>query len=64
MGRRFPNHIHVVVPGAAHNASFTGCAPDLIATFLRQGNADKLDTACVSAVPFPPLVVNDAGGRP
>ena len=63
LGRRFANHRHVVVPGAAHNTSFTGCVPDLIAAFLDKGAAN-LDTACVSAVPLPPIVVNDAGGRP
>jgi pimeloyl-ACP methyl ester carboxylesterase len=63
MGRRFPDHLHVVVPGAAHDASFTGCMPDLIATFLERGST-RLDTACAGAVPPPPIVVSDAGGRP
>ena len=35
MGRHFPRHRHVVVPGAAHNASFRGCVPDLIARVSR-----------------------------
>lgn len=63
MGRHFPKHLHVVVPGAAHNASFTGCVPELIATFL-EGGAGGLDTGCVAAAPLPPIVVSDAGGRP
>jgi pimeloyl-ACP methyl ester carboxylesterase len=63
MGRRFPRSVHVVVPGAAHNASFIGCAPDLIATFLDLGTTD-LDTTCVRDVPLPAIVVSDAGGRP
>jgi pimeloyl-ACP methyl ester carboxylesterase len=63
MGRRFPNHLHVVVPGAAHNASFTGCVPGLIATFLERGTTG-LNAACVASVPLPPIVVSDAGGRP
>lgn len=63
MGRRFPNHLHVVVPGAAHNASFTGCLPDVIATFLERGPSG-LNTGCVASVPLPPIVVSDTGGRP
>lgn len=63
MWRRFPNHLHIVVPGAAHNASFTGCLPDVIATFLERGPSG-LNTACVASVPLPPIVVSDAGGRP
>jgi pimeloyl-ACP methyl ester carboxylesterase len=63
MGRHFPSHLHVVVPGAAHNASFTGCVPDLIAGFLEAG-IDRLDPGCAAAAPLPPIVVNAAGGRP
>jgi hypothetical protein len=37
--------------------------PDLIATFLERGST-RLDTACAGAVPPPPIVVSDAGGRP
>jgi pimeloyl-ACP methyl ester carboxylesterase len=61
MGRWFPGHEHIVVPGAAHNASFTGCVPDLIAAFL---DAHPIDASCVGDVPLPPVVVGPAGGRP
>jgi pimeloyl-ACP methyl ester carboxylesterase len=64
MGRHFPDNIHVAVPGAAHNASFTGCVPDLIATFLDRGTTDPLDAACAARVPLPPIALGDAGGRP
>ena len=63
MARHFPNHQHVVVPGAAHNASFTGCAPDLIAEFLQRGFAGPLDTGCLAETPLPPIVLGHAGGR-
>jgi pimeloyl-ACP methyl ester carboxylesterase len=63
MGRHFPNHVQVVAPGAAHNASFTGCLPDLIARFLENGGW-SLDTACVADAPLPPIVLGEAGGRP
>jgi pimeloyl-ACP methyl ester carboxylesterase len=64
MGRHFPNHQHVVVPGAAHNASFSGCVPDLIAEFITRGSADQLDASCARKVAWPPIVVSDAGARP
>ncbi|HSC28187.1 MAG TPA: alpha/beta hydrolase, partial [Vicinamibacterales bacterium] len=63
MGRHFPNHLHLVVPGAAHNASFTGCVPDLIAAFVAQGSAEPLEAGCIAATPLPPIAANDAGGR-
>jgi pimeloyl-ACP methyl ester carboxylesterase len=63
MARRFADHLHVTVPGAAHNASFTGCVPDLIAAFLDGRRAD-LDTSCAAAVPLPAIVPGSAGGRP
>jgi hypothetical protein len=64
MGRWFPRHLHLVVPGAAHNASFSGCVPELIAEFIDRGDAAPFDTACVGKVPLPPISISDAGGRP
>jgi pimeloyl-ACP methyl ester carboxylesterase len=64
MARHFPRRLHLVVPGAAHNASFTGCVPDLIAAFLDRGDATPLDTSCIAKVSLPSIVLDDAGGRP
>jgi pimeloyl-ACP methyl ester carboxylesterase len=64
MGRHFPNHHHIVVPGAAHNASFSGCVPDLIAAFIARGSVEGLDGSCAARVPWPPAVVSDAGTLP
>ena len=63
MARHFPNATHIVVPGAAHNASFTGCATRLTATFLENGRLDETEAECVTRVPLPPIVLNDAGGQ-
>jgi pimeloyl-ACP methyl ester carboxylesterase len=63
MARHFPTHALVVVPGAAHNASFTGCMPRLIAAFLDQGAASG-EVACIAEVPLPPIVASGSGGRP
>jgi pimeloyl-ACP methyl ester carboxylesterase len=61
MTRHFTNSRHVVVPGAAHNASFPGCVPDLIAAFLDDRD---IDAGCVNEVPLPPLLAGMAGARP
>lgn len=61
MARHFPDNRHVIVPGAAHNTSFTGCVPDLIASFL---DGVDIDAACVDDVPAPPVETGLAGGRP
>lgn len=64
MTRHFANHRHVVVPAAAHNTSFSGCVPELIAEFLDRGTADGLDTSCVERQAWPPFVISTAGTRP
>ena len=64
MAARFSQSRHIVVPGAAHNASFSGCVPDLIAAFLERGSADGLDAGCVEHVKRPPFVVDRTGTRP
>lgn len=64
MTRHFPRHRHIVVENAAHNASFSGCAPDLIATFIADGHGEALDERCASDVAWPPFVVGTSGTRP
>ncbi len=64
MTRHFTHHRHVVVPNAAHNTSFSGCVPELIARFLADGPGDGLDDTCTSRVAWPPFVVGTAGTRP
>ncbi len=64
MARHFANARHVVVPGAAHNTSFTGCVPELIASFLSRGGADGLDTTCVEKRKRPPFVLGGTGAMP
>lgn len=64
MARHFTHHRHVVVANAAHNASFSGCAPALIARFLADGQGDDLDDACTGRVAWPAFVVSTAGTHP
>lgn len=64
MARYFTANWHVVVPRAAHNTSFNGCVPDLIADFVTRGHGNGLDTSCVERIAWPPFPVSTAGGRP
>lgn len=64
MGRHFARSAHVVVPGAAHNASFTGCVPELIAAFLATANPSEVDATCANATRRPPFVIGFSGPTP
>jgi pimeloyl-ACP methyl ester carboxylesterase len=64
MAQHFPNHHHIVVQGAAHNTSFSGCVPDLIAAFITRRSIGPLDDGCATRIGWPPAVVSDAGTTP
>jgi pimeloyl-ACP methyl ester carboxylesterase len=64
MTRRFRESVHVIVPGAAHNTSTTGCVPDVIADFVQRGTAGNLDLSCVDSTTRPPFAVSFAGSVP
>ena len=61
MKSHFSNALHVVVPGAGHNTSMTGCVPDLIARFIEQ---QKIDASCVRKIRRPPFVIDPSGTAP
>jgi pimeloyl-ACP methyl ester carboxylesterase len=62
-----PNSRHFVAPQLGHGVSMHGCAPRLIETFIRKGNARDLDGSCLEKIPRPlfvlPLGAN-AGAAP
>ena len=64
MTRHFARHRHVVVPNAAHNASFSGCVPGLIAKFLADGHGDGLDWLAPSRVAGRRLSKAPRGAQP
>lgn len=64
MKKHFSNALHVVVPGAGHNTSTTGCVPDLIAGFIGQASVAGLDASCVRKVRRPPFVIDPSGTAP
>jgi pimeloyl-ACP methyl ester carboxylesterase len=64
MASSFPHHKHIVAPGAAHNVSFSGCVPDLIAGFLETAAPERVDESCAEKIARPSFVVSAAGTRP
>lgn len=44
---------HLIAPNLGHGVSMQGCAPDLIKRFIEDGNADKVDGACLNKIPRP-----------
>jgi pimeloyl-ACP methyl ester carboxylesterase len=64
MARHFSSARHLVVPGAAHNASFTGCVPEAIARFLDAAPDEAADESCATLAPWPPMVLSALGTLP
>ena len=59
-----PNSRHLVVPGYGHGVLAVGCMPRVVAQFIREGNADTLDTDCLEELEPPPFFVDLAGPQP
>lgn len=52
---------HIVAENLSHNVSPHGCFPQLMADFLKAGNADKLDAGCVKNFSRPAFFINFSG---
>jgi pimeloyl-ACP methyl ester carboxylesterase len=52
-----PNSRHFVAPQVGHGVSLRGCAPRLIESFIRAGDAAKLDGRCLERIPRPLFVL-------
>lgn len=55
---------HVVVTGAGHGVTAVSCVPDLIADFVKSGDATSLDTTCLEGWERPPFFLDYAGPAP
>jgi pimeloyl-ACP methyl ester carboxylesterase len=53
VARTLPHSRHFVAPQVGHGVSAHGCAPRLMESFVRAGNADKLDGKCLEKIPRP-----------
>jgi pimeloyl-ACP methyl ester carboxylesterase len=61
---QWKNSKHIVVPGTGHGAWASGCVMNLMAQFLNDGNASKLDASCVQKVKRPPFFLGPSGPDP
>jgi pimeloyl-ACP methyl ester carboxylesterase len=59
-----PRARHIVAPGTGHNVTPVGCTPALIAQFVEQADASRLDARCLDGLRRPPFVTSLAGWRP
>ena len=58
-----PNSRHLVAPQLGHGVSGRGCAPRLIESFIRKGDAKSLDGRCLERIPRPMFLL-PLGTRP
>ena len=62
IAKSLANARQVVVPGAGHMTSLSGCVPKLIAEFFATADARALDTSCLEGMHRPPFVTTRTGG--
>lgn len=53
VARRLERALHLVAPNLGHGISAQGCAPELIARFVRQAGFDGIDGGCLQRIPAP-----------
>jgi pimeloyl-ACP methyl ester carboxylesterase len=64
VARALPHSLHLVAPHLGHGVTAQGCAPELIARFIRQASLDGIDGTCLRTLPPPTFVAPPAGHRP
>lgn len=52
---------HVIAPHLAHGVSMHGCAPELVAGFIRQAGSAGLDLDCLNRLPAPKFFAPPTG---
>ncbi len=58
------NAQHMIADNAGHNVSAFGCAPDIMADFIKAASPEGLDPACLSDPVRPAFVLTPAGSKP
>jgi pimeloyl-ACP methyl ester carboxylesterase len=53
VAKRLRRSLHLVAPNLGHGITSQGCAPDLVAKFIRQAGFDAIDGACLAKLPVP-----------
>ncbi|MCU0765014.1 MAG: alpha/beta hydrolase [Burkholderiaceae bacterium] len=61
VARALKRATHVVAPNLAHGVSLHGCAPELVAGFIRGAGAEGLDLGCLDRLPPPKFFAPPTG---
>lgn len=61
VAKALPRALHLVAPNVGHGVTAHGCAPDLIARFVRQASFEGIDGACLAKLPAPPIFAPPSG---
>jgi pimeloyl-ACP methyl ester carboxylesterase len=60
----FPNSRSLVAPGQGHIAATRGCMGKIVSEFIIEGNADDLETDCISNLQATPYFISLTGPTP
>jgi pimeloyl-ACP methyl ester carboxylesterase len=60
----FPNATNLVAPGQGHSVTGRGCLGKLVSEFIIAGDAQELDTSCISLLQNTPYFISLTGPRP
>lgn len=58
------NVLHLTAANSGHGVSGFGCAPDLMADFVKAASVEGLDGSCLNDPNRPPFVITPLGPRP
>jgi pimeloyl-ACP methyl ester carboxylesterase len=62
--KHFSKGRHLIAPGRGHGLMLAGCVPRLMAEFIEDADASKLDAECLKDLPVIPAFVNRNGWEP
>ena len=60
----FTNATHLIAPGQAHIVATRGCMGDIVSRFIIDGNAENLETECMSQMKPSPFFISLTGPTP
>ncbi len=60
----FPNSRHLIAPGQGHIAATRGCMGKIVSEFIIEGNANDLETDCISNMQATPYFISLTGPTP
>lgn len=60
----FENATHLTAPGQAHIVATRGCMGDIVSRFIIDGNAENLETECMSQMKPSPFFISLTGPTP